>query len=45
MHRLDLVLYSHPGKNFGGMESESMLTPRENIPSAGKILLRGGLNP
>ena len=31
-------------KSFQGMESEQMLTPREN-PSTGKILLRGGLNP
>ena len=29
----------------GGMESESMLTLREKIPSSGRILLRGGLNP
>ena len=29
VHRLDLALYSHP-REFGGMESEPMLTPREN---------------
>ena len=29
--RLDLGLYSHP-KEFGGMESEPMLTPREKSP-------------
>ena len=28
MHRLDLGLCSHP-KEFGGMESKPMLTPRE----------------
>ena len=28
VHRLDLGLYSHP-KGFGGMESETMLTPGE----------------
>ena len=27
------------------MESEPMLTPREKIPSTGKILLRGGPKP
>ena len=31
VHRLDLALYSHP-KEFGGMESEPMLTPREKSP-------------
>ena len=31
MHRLDLRLYSHP-KEFWGMESEPMLTPREKSP-------------
>ena len=30
MYRLDLGLYSHPG--FRGMESEPMLTPREESP-------------
>ena len=29
----------------GGMETESMLTPREKSPLLEKILLRGGLNP
>ena len=32
MHRLDLGLYSHP-KEFGGMESEPMLTPRGKKPT------------
>ena len=31
VHRLDLGLYSHP-KEFQGMESEPMLTPREKSP-------------
>ena len=31
MHRLDLGLYSHP-KEFFGMESEPMITPREKSP-------------
>ena len=31
VHRLDLGLYSHP-KEFEGMESEPMLTPREKSP-------------
>ena len=31
VHRLDLSLYSHP-KEFGGMESEPMLAPREKSP-------------
>ena len=30
VHRLDLGLYSHPKEFGGGIESESMLTPREN---------------
>ena len=34
MHRLDLGLYAHL-KEFGGMESETMLTPRGKIPSTG----------
>ena len=32
MYRLDLGLYSHL-KEFGGMESETMLTPKEKFPS------------
>ena len=32
VHRLDLSLYSHL-KEFGGMDSEPMLTPRDKIPS------------
>ena len=32
VHRLDLNLYSHP-KEFGGTESDPMLTTREKIPS------------
>ena len=31
MHRLDLSLYSHP-KEFEGMESEPMLSPKEKSP-------------
>ena len=31
VHRLNLGLYSHP-KEFLGMESEPMLTPREKSP-------------
>ena len=31
VHRQDLSLYLHP-KEFGGMESEPMLTPREKFP-------------
>ena len=31
VHRLDLSLFSHL-KEFGGMESEAMLTPREKSP-------------
>ena len=31
VHRLDLGLYSH-AKEFYGMESEPMLTPREKSP-------------
>ena len=42
MHRLDLGFYSHL-KEFGGMESEPMLTPREKNPLYWG--LRGGLNP
>ena len=34
VHRLDLGLYSHP-KEFWGMESEPMFTPRGKIPSTG----------
>ena len=45
MHRLDLGLFSHP-KEFGGMESEPMLTPREKSLLPGKKNLpRGGSNP
>ena len=36
VHRLDLGLYSHP-KEFGGMESEPMLIPREKSPLPEKI--------
>ena len=39
VHRLDLGLYSHP-KEFGGMESEPMLTPRGKSPLPEKIRLR-----
>ena len=31
MHRLDLGLYSHP-KEFWGLESKTMLTPRGKSP-------------
>ena len=44
VHRLDLGSYSHP-KEFGGMESEPILTPREKSPLPGKKILRGGSNP
>ena len=45
VHRLDLGLYSLP-KEFGGMESEAMLTPREKSPlQEKKNLLKGGSNP
>ena len=32
-HRLELGLHSHPKEFFEGMDSETMLTPREKIPS------------
>ena len=38
-------VYTLIRKKIGGMESEPMLTPREKIPSSGKILPRGGSNP
>ena len=38
-------IYTLIPKSLGGMESEPMLTQRGKIPSTGKILLRGGLNP
>ena len=41
MHRLDLSLYSHL-KEFWGMESEPMLTPREKIPSTVTCMTRQG---
>ena len=36
VHRLDLSLYSHP-KEFEGMDSEPMLTPREKSPLLEKL--------
>ena len=38
-------VYTLTRKRFCGMESDPMLTPREKIPSTGKILLRGGSEP
>ena len=35
VYRLDLGLFSHP-KEFWGIESEAMLTPRQKIPSTGE---------
>ena len=35
MHRLDVGLFSHP-KEFCGMESERILTPREKSPLPNK---------
>ena len=44
VHRLDLGLNSHL-KEFWGMESELISSPREKSHLPEEILLRGGLNP
>ena len=41
VHRLDLGLYSHP-KEFGGMESEPMLTQNERAPLPEKFSSKEG---
>ena len=45
VHRLEIGLYSHP-KEFKGMESEPMLTPREKsfLPEAQRRVEPGTLH-
>ena len=44
VHRQDLGLYSHP-KELLGNGVRTQVNSKGKIPSIGKILLRGGLNP
>ena len=44
VHRLDLGLYSHP-KEVLGNGARTHVHSKGKIPSTGKILPRGGLNP
>ena len=44
VNRLDLGLYCHP-KEFWGNGVRTLVNCKGKIPSTGKNLLRGGLNP
>ena len=44
MHGLDLGLYSHL-KEYGGNGVRTNADSKGKVPSTGKILFRGGLNP